>query len=374
VVTSAFNSGGPAVLLAHNASNVSSTLYSSNQNFSRDNPGGATKFVVPTITNGKVYVGTSNFLTVYGLLRPAPQAAIPVLSPGGESFTGSLSVSITDGTPGASILYTTNGSTPTTSSTKYTGPINVTSTETINAIASASGFLPSAVASETYNLQSQAVVSPINFGSGFGSAQSAITFNGSAALSNNLLQLTNGGSNEAGSAWFNAPVNITQFTNDFAFQLVNPDADGFTFTIQNSGLSALGVSGGNLGYGGIGKSVAVKFDLYNNGGEGIDSTGLYQNGAAPIIPTTDLSNSGINLHSGDNFSGHMTYNGATLAMRITDVTTGAVYNTSWSINISQVIGSNTAFVGFTGGARRNRPPLLLRSSRPLPAAIPRLRR
>ena len=75
-------------------------------------------------------------------------------------------------------------------------------------------------------------------------------------------------------------LNITQFTNDFAFQLVNPNADGFTFTIQNNGLNALGVSGGDLGYAGITRSVAVKFDLYSNSGEGVDSTGLYQNGVA----------------------------------------------------------------------------------------------
>ncbi len=200
------NSGGSAVLLAHNASNVSNTLYSSNQNSNRDNPGRATKFVVPTITNGKVYVGTSNFLSVYGLMGATPQAAVPVLNPGGESFAGSVSVAITDSTPGASIFYTTNGSTPTTSSRKYTVPINVTASETINAMASASGYLPSAVASETYNLQSQSGgggSSTINFGSGFGSAQGFLTFNGSAALSNSLLQLTNGGLNQAGSAWFN---------------------------------------------------------------------------------------------------------------------------------------------------------------------------
>jgi hypothetical protein len=352
VVTNAYNSGGSAVLLAHNASNVSSTLYSSNQNSSRDNPGRATKFVVPTVTNGKVYLGTSNFLSVYGLLAAAPQAAAPVLNPGGETFTGSVSVTITDSTPGVSIFYTTNGSTPTTSSTKYTGPINVTTTETIKAIATASGFSPSAVASETYNLQSQTGgggSSAVNFGSGFGSAQNSIMFNGSAALSNSLLQLTNGGANQAGSAWYNTPVNITQFTNDFAFQLVNPNADGITFTIQNASLTALGGPGGSLGYAGIAKSVAVKFDLYNNSGEGIDSTGLYQNGALPTTPASDLSGSGINLHRGDKFSVHMTYNGATLAMTITDGATGAVYNTSWSINIPQVIGSNTAYVGFTAG-------------------------
>ena len=95
-----------------------------------------------------------------------------------------------------------------------------------------------------------------------------MTLNGSAALSNSLLQVTNGGSNQGGSAWFNSAQNVTQFTNDFAFQLVNPDADGITFTIQNSSLTALGGSGGSLGYAGIGNSVAVKFDLYNNNGEG----------------------------------------------------------------------------------------------------------
>ena len=348
VLTSAYSSGGSAVLLAHNASNVSSTLYSSSQISSRDNPGGATKFVVPTITNGKVYVGTSNFLSVYGLLAAAPQAATPVLSPGGQSFTGSVSVTMTDSTPSASIFYTTNGSTPTTSSTKYNGPINVTASETIKAFASASGYLPSSVVSETYNLQSQPGGSTISFGSGFGSAQSSMTLNGSAALSNSLLQVTNGGSNQGGSAWFNSAQNVTQFTNDFAFQLVNPDADGITFTIQNSSLTALGGSGGGLGYAGIGNSVAVKFDLYNNSGEGVGSIGLYQNGALPTTPASDPSISGINLHSGDRFSVHMSYNGATLAMSITDGTTGAVYNTSWPINIPQVVGSNTAYVGFTG--------------------------
>ena len=352
VLSSAYTSGGSAVLLAHDATNVSNTLYSSNQNSSRDYPGGAVKFAVPTVTNGKVYVGTSNYLSVYGLLGAAPLASAPVLNPGGENFSGSVSVTITDNTPGASIFYTTNGSTPTTSSTKYSGPINVTATETIKAIASASGYQPSAVVSETYNLQSQSGgggSSTISFGSGFGSAQNSLRFNGSAGLSNGLLQLTNGGSNEAGSAWFNTAVNIAQFTNDFAFQLVNPNADGITFTIQNAGLAALGGMGGNLGYAGIANSVAVKFDLYNNSGEGSNSTGLYQNGAVPALPASDLSSSGINLHSGDKLSVHMTYNGSTLAMTVTDGTTGAVYNNSWSINIAQVIGSNTAYLGFTGG-------------------------
>jgi hypothetical protein len=432
VLTSAYGSSGPAVLLAHNATNVGNTLYSSNQNLSRDNPGQATKFVVPTVVNGKVYVGTANLLSVFGLLSPTQQAAAPVLNPGGQSFSGSLSVSITDSTPGASIYYTTNGSTPTTASTKYAGPVTVNGTETINAIASASGFVQSTVSSETYNLLTQVVApsfspvagsfstaqsvtlssdtpgasiyyttdgstpvpgtgstkpytsaisvastqtikavatlaglttSPvssatytivvggtgINFVDGFSSSQSVMTFNGTTVLNDTRLQLTNGGLNQAGSAWFNTPVNITNFTNDFAFQLENADADGITFTIQNNGLNSLGGAGGSLGYAGLPKSVAIKFDLYNNNGEGDDSTGIYQNGAAPNTPFVDLTNSAIDLHNGDTFSVHMTYNGTTLAMNITDGVTGAVFSNSWAINLPQIIGSNTAYVGFTGG-------------------------
>lgn len=61
-------SGAPAILHAYSAEDVSTELYNSNQNSGRDYPGPAIKFAVPTIANGKVYVGTSDQLSVYGLL------------------------------------------------------------------------------------------------------------------------------------------------------------------------------------------------------------------------------------------------------------------------------------------------------------------
>ena len=77
-------------------------------------------------------------------------------------------------------------------------------------------------------------------------------------------------------------MNVQSFTTDFTFQATAAAGDGFTFErIENAGKGAYGSMGDGLGYAGIRASVAVKFDFYNNSGEGSDSTGFYINGAEP---------------------------------------------------------------------------------------------
>ena len=64
------NPHGPGVLRAYDATNLGNELYKSTQNSSRDQFGSYVKFSVPTIANGKVFVGTLTGLSIYGLLNP----------------------------------------------------------------------------------------------------------------------------------------------------------------------------------------------------------------------------------------------------------------------------------------------------------------
>ncbi|MGH9545847.1 MAG: hypothetical protein ACRD23_11600 [Terriglobales bacterium] len=62
-------SGGPAVLYAYDATDLGTQLWDSTQaSGNRDQAGEALKFIVPTVANGRVYVGTRTELDVYGLL------------------------------------------------------------------------------------------------------------------------------------------------------------------------------------------------------------------------------------------------------------------------------------------------------------------
>jgi len=80
-------------------------------------------------------------------------AATPAFSLPAGTYSAAQTVTISDTTRVAVIYYTTNGATPTTASTRYAAPIRISATETIRAIAVASGYQNSAVASATYTIK-----------------------------------------------------------------------------------------------------------------------------------------------------------------------------------------------------------------------------
>ena len=83
----------------------------------------------------------------------ASMVAAPTFTPGGGTYTSAQNVTISTTTSGATIYYTTNGSTPTTNSTVYNGSIAVSSNMTIKAIAVKDG-VSSTVATASYIISS----------------------------------------------------------------------------------------------------------------------------------------------------------------------------------------------------------------------------
>jgi hypothetical protein len=181
-----------------------------------------------------------------------------------------------------------------------------------------------------------------------------------------VARLTDGGGGEAGSVFTTSRVTVANFNTTFTFRMhdgTTPSADGMTFVIQSNSPTALGFTGGGLGYGsdtpngpqGIPNSIAIKFDLFNNAGEGVNSTGLFTNGASPTVgvnpgdSSIDLTGTGIDLHSQDVFKVTLSYSGTTLTETITDTATNATFTHAYTVDIAAHLGGSLGYVGFTGG-------------------------
>jgi hypothetical protein len=82
---------------------------------------------------------------------PTGRVALPTIQPAGGIFLAPTPVSLSCSTPGSTIYYTTNGATPTTSSTVYSAPFTVSSTTTVKAMATAASLDNSLVREALFN-------------------------------------------------------------------------------------------------------------------------------------------------------------------------------------------------------------------------------
>jgi hypothetical protein len=143
-----YGSGDPAILHAYATTNLLRELYNSSIMGLRDQLGGAVKFTVPTVANGKVYVGSQYQVSALGL---APGwTAIPTIAPAAGVFTNFQQITISCTTTGAVIYYTLDGSTPSELSTRYTGPFYITNSAAVKAFAIKTNLVDSAVISATF--------------------------------------------------------------------------------------------------------------------------------------------------------------------------------------------------------------------------------
>lgn len=118
------------------------------------------------VAGGTGYLDSSIGSAAY-IINP-PVVANPAFSPVAGTYTSPQTVSISTSTSGATICYTSDGSTPTTNGagtcthgTPYTGTISIGATTTLKAIGSKSGYTDSSVVTALYNINLPSVSIPV---------------------------------------------------------------------------------------------------------------------------------------------------------------------------------------------------------------------
>jgi hypothetical protein len=201
--------------------------------------GGAASLAITSLPVGvdsieASYSGDANFTAssssvltqVVNALAPA---ATPTFSVPAGTYTAAQTVTISDATTGATIYYTTNGNPPTTGSSAYNQPVTVSSSETLEAIATASGYSTSAVASAAYVIN--------------------IASNPAPAISGTSPAFTN-----AGGTAFTLIVNGSGFT---ASSAVYWGTSALTTTYVSATQLSAQVSATDIATGGIAVSITV---------------------------------------------------------------------------------------------------------------------
>ena len=137
-----------------------------------------------------------------------PPAATPTFSPVAGTYTAAQTVTISDATTGAAIYYTTNGTTPTTASSKYTATISVSATETLKAVALAAGDSLSAVASATYTITPPAATPTFSPVAGTYTTAQMVTIN-DATTGATIYYTTNGTTPTTASSKYTATISVS---------------------------------------------------------------------------------------------------------------------------------------------------------------------
>lgn len=195
------------------------------------------------------------------------------------------------------------------------------------------------------------------------SSTAGLQINGNAAAAvddslRDVLRVTPSTGSQSGSVFSTSPVTLgadVSFSTKFSFNFNHPangGADGLVFVVQTVSNTAGGIGGG-IGYDGLGNSVGIEFDNWNNGGgdgfsdnhAGVDLNGNMNsvaiNTSLPVI-----------LDDGQDLFAWIDYNGTTqhIEVRLNNVDSrplGTIL--SYNVNLASILGTTNAYVGFTSG-------------------------
>jgi sugar lactone lactonase YvrE len=136
------------------------------------------------------------------------QAALPTFKPGAGTYSVSVSVTISDSTSGATIHYTLDGTMATAASPTYSGPISITKTTVVNAVATATNLAASNDVSASYTIQATLTAKPVLSPAGgtFGEEQFVTITDATAGAT--IYYTLNGTTPTASSTQYTAPVAI----------------------------------------------------------------------------------------------------------------------------------------------------------------------
>ncbi|NLK49939.1 MAG: SUMF1/EgtB/PvdO family nonheme iron enzyme [Candidatus Cloacimonetes bacterium] len=141
------------------------------------------------------------------------QVATPTFDPPGGSYPGAQYVSISCATSGATIYYTTNGSTPTHYSTEYTEPVLVAQDATLQAKAYKTGLAPSLISNAAYSITDTWIVAIPTFSPPGGTYTTSLNVTiGCATSGATIRYTTNGQEPTAASSLYSAPIAISHNT------------------------------------------------------------------------------------------------------------------------------------------------------------------
>jgi hypothetical protein len=224
-------------------------------------------------------------------------AATPTFSPAAGAYGPAQSVTISDGTSGATIYYTTNGTTPTTSSSVYSSAISVSATETLEAIATKSGYSNSAVGSAAYTINGAVATPTFSPATGTYSSAQTVTISDSTSGST-IYYTTNGTTPTTSSTVYSSAitVSVTETLEAIATKTgyTNSAVGSAAYTISSSSVAIKTVqhnSGGNP----TATSVAVAFNNNVTSGNILLVAESTYDGETLDTPTDTQGNSFIQL-------------------------------------------------------------------------------